>query len=113
LTETYGQYRYQAIQPLHFKATIVNNSESIFKPACYQITNFAPLNAASQLPTKKIPNTLISMIGRYRNIVGNGCQIEAVGNLEKLIEQTNDTVGYRVVVGSASIGVEEYLWPLN
>lgn len=113
LTDTYGQYRYQAIQPLHFKATIVNDSESIFKPACYQITNYAPLDAASQLPIKKIPDTLISMIGRYRNIVGNGCQIEAVGNLEKLIEQTNDAVGYRVVVGSATIGVEEYLWPLN
>ena len=53
------------------------------------------------------------MIGRYRNIAGKGHQIEAKGNLEKMVTQSKDTISYRVIVGSASIGVEEYLWPLN
>jgi predicted nucleotidyltransferase len=113
LTESYGQYRYQAIQPLHFKATILNDSESIFKPAKYHITHYTPINVASHLSPQKTPETVISMMGRYRNIVGKGHQIEAKGNLEKVITQNNDTISYRVVVGSASIGVEEYLWPLN
>jgi predicted nucleotidyltransferase len=113
VTETYGQYRYQAIQPLHFKATILNESESIFKPAKYHITQYTPLNPASHLPPQKTPETIISMIGRYRNIAGKGHQIEAKGNLEKMVTHSKDTISYRVVVGSASIGVEEYLWPLN
>lgn len=113
LTETYGQYRYQAIHPLHFKATIRDDSESIFKPALYKITNYQPLNAVSHLSSTTLPDTVVSMIGRYRNIAGKGRNIEATGNLEKIIEQDNDIRSYRVVVGSASIGVEEYLWPLN
>jgi predicted nucleotidyltransferase len=113
LTGTYGQYRYQVIRPLHFKATIRDDSESVFKPALYHITNYQPLNAASHLPSTILPDTIISMIGRYRNIAGNGCSIEAAGNLEKIIELDNNNIRYRVVVGSASLGVEEYLWPLN
>ena len=113
LTETYGQHRYQAIQPLHFKATILNDSESIFKPAKYHITQYIPLNPPSHLPPRKTPDTITSMIGRYRNIAGKGRQIEAKGNLEKIITQNNNSISYHVVVGSASPGVEEYLWPLN
>ena len=61
LTETYGQYRYQAIHPVHFKATILNDSESIFKPAKYHITQYCPLNVASHLSPQKTPETVISM----------------------------------------------------
>jgi predicted nucleotidyltransferase len=113
VTETYGQYRYQAIRPLHFKATVLNDSESIFKPAKYHITHYTPLDPASHLPPQKTPDTVISMIGRYRNIAGRGSQIEVKGTLEKVITQSNGTISYRVVVGSASIEIEEYLWPLN
>jgi predicted nucleotidyltransferase len=113
LTETYGHYRYQAIRPLHFTATIRDDSESIFKPALYRITNYQPLNAVSHLPSTIQPDTVISMIGRYRNIASKGRKIETAGYLEKIIELDSNNIHYRVVVGSATIGVEEYLWPLN
>lgn len=113
LKEKYGQYEYQAIQQLHFKATIQDDSEAVYKPAIYRIMNYQPLNAISRLPYSVQPSTIISMIGSYRNIAGIGQDIEVAGNLEKIIDHDNAIISYRVVVGSASVGEKEYLWPLN
>lgn len=112
IEEKYGQYRYHALKPLRFRAKIFDDRESNFKPAVYKITDYQPLDGASKLPRGSEPVELVSMIGRYRGIARKDQVLEVAGIHEEVTSVERGSVKYRVVVGSASIEREEYLWPV-
>jgi predicted nucleotidyltransferase len=107
----YGQARFSPIDPIRFQCTVTDDTEAIFRPATYKITNYKPLDPQSELPFDKIPDRVVSNIGCYRNIARNGSEIKVAGQLERVEEIKTGNIHYQVVVGTAT-SEEEYIWPL-
>ena len=107
----YGLYRYTPLLPLRFKCKITNDSETMFRPATYRITNYKPADAISELPFDKIPERVVSNIGCYRNIARKGNEIRVAGKLERVESINEGEPFYQVVVGTAT-SEEEYIWPV-
>lgn len=110
IAHKYGDYRYCPVKPLTFSCHVVDDREAMFRPAVYQVTNYQPLDSASELAKHEIPATVVSMIGMYRNVARRGDVIRVSGNLER-VERTRDgDVHYHVVVGTGT-REDEYIWP--
>jgi predicted nucleotidyltransferase len=105
----YGMQRFSAIDPVRFQCTVTDDSETMFRPATYKITNYQPLEAESELPLDKVPDRVVSNIGCYRNVARQGSQIKVAGQLERVEALKTGEVFYQVVVGSAT-SEEEYIW---
>jgi uncharacterized protein len=107
----FGDYTYTALAPVRFMATICDDSETMYRPAIYRITNYKPLDAQSEVDLDKIPAIVASNIGCYRNVARAGQQIKVAGTLEKAQSTKDGSVFYQVVVGTAT-SEEEYIWPI-
>ena len=107
----YGTHRFSSLAPLRFQGTVSDDTETMFRPATYKITNYKPLDAASELPTDRIPDRVIANIGCYRNVARKGSTIKVAGMLERVESIKTGEVTYQVVVGTAT-SEEEYIWPL-
>ena len=106
----YGEYTYTALAPVRFTATVCDDTETMFRPAIYKITQYQPQDAQSELELDKVPTQVTSNIGCYRNVARAGQQIKVAGTLEKAQSTINGNVFYQVVVGTAT-SEEEYIWP--
>ncbi len=111
VTSTYGEHKYLQVKPVTFNCTVTDDSQAMFRPAIYNITNYSPLNPKSELPKDQEPSTVVSMIGLYRNVARKGESIQASGFLEQVDEVETGKVHFQVVVGSG-IFEEEYILPL-
>jgi hypothetical protein len=107
----YGMARFSSIDPIRFQCTVSDDTEAMFRPATYKITNYTPLDAASELPLDKIPDRVVSNIGCYRNVARQGSEIKVAGQLERVEAIKTGAVHYHVVVGTAT-SEEEYIWPV-
>ncbi len=105
----YGAYRYVALDPVQFKCTVCEDSQTMFRPAFYKISGYKPLNSISELPPEKTPIQVMSNIGCYRNIARKGSEIKVAGKLERVESTKNNEAFYQVAVGTAT-SEEEYLW---
>jgi predicted nucleotidyltransferase len=105
----YGMARFSSIDPVRFQCTVSDDTEAMFRPATYKITNYKPSDAQSELPLDKIPDRVISNIGCYRNVARKGSEIKVEGQLERVEEIKTGDVHYQVVVGTAT-SEEEYIW---
>lgn len=110
ITEKYGAYKYAALDPVLFKATVVDDTETMYRPAIYGISNYKPLDDQSEIDLDKIPIQVVSNIGCYRNIARCGSEIKVAGKLERVESTSSSEVFYQVVVGTAT-SEEEYVWP--
>jgi len=106
----YGEYLYKPIKPIRFEGIVLNDEEAMFRPAIYGISDYQPLNAASELPEEKRPERVVSMIGSYRNVARNGERIEVSGMLEEVEHIETGRVYYQVVVGTGT-SEDEYIRP--
>ena len=107
----YGEYTFTPLAPVRFWATICDDSETMYRPAIYKISNYKPMDAQSELDLEKIPVQVTSNIGCYRNVARSGQQIKVAGTLEKATSTKDGTIFYQVVVGTAT-SEEEYIWPI-
>ena len=107
----HGVARFSSIDPVRFKCTVSDDTEAMFRPATYKITNYKPLDAQSELPLDKIPDRVVANIGCYRNVARQGSEIKVAGQLERVETIKTGAVHYQVVVGTA-ISEEEYIWPI-
>ncbi len=107
----YGMTRFSSIDHVRFQSIVSDDTEAIFRPAIYKITNYKPLDPQSEVPFDKIPDRVVSNIGCYRNIARQGCEIRVGGQLERVEEIKTGAVHYQVVVGTAT-SEEEYIWPI-
>jgi len=106
----YGEYLYKPIKPIRFQSVVSNDEEAMFRPAIYEISDYQPLNVASELPVEKRPEKVVSMIGCYRNVARNGERIKVSGMLEKVEHIETGHVYYQVVVGTGT-SEDEYIQP--
>jgi uncharacterized protein len=107
----FGDYTYTPLDSVRFTATICDDSETMYRPATYKITNYQPQDPQSELDIEQIPRQVISNIGCYRNVARAGQQIKVAGKLEKVQSLQDGNSFYQVVVGTAT-SEEEYIWPL-
>ncbi|MHA1143613.1 MAG: nucleotidyltransferase domain-containing protein [Candidatus Helarchaeota archaeon] len=111
IQNNYDLFQYEPLKQVKFHATILANSESVFRPATYEISGWEPCNEASYIDSKDIPTEVISMIGEFRGLGEIGDQIEVFGMLERVFHVKTGIKHDRVVIGSG-IG-EEYMKILN
>ncbi|MCW3999628.1 MAG: hypothetical protein NWE93_05265 [Candidatus Bathyarchaeota archaeon] len=106
----YGDYTYTALLPVRFWATVCDDTQTMYRPAIYKISNYKPQDAQSELELDKVPLQVVSNIGCYRNVARMGQQIKVAGTLEKAQSTHDGSSFYQVVVGTAT-SEEEYIWP--
>jgi uncharacterized protein len=111
VTAKFGDYTYEPLQPVRFAATICDDTQTMYRPATYKITNYKPQDSQSGIPLEKTPAQVISNIGCYRNVAREGQQIKVAGKLEKVQSACDGSIFYQVVVGTAT-SEEEYIWPI-
>ncbi len=107
----YGSTRFTPIAPVKFQCTVIDDTESIFRPAIYKIKNYNSLEPTSELQIDKIPDRVVSNIGCYRNIARTGSEIKVAGYLERVEIIKTGKIYHQVVVGTAT-SEEEYIWPM-
>ena len=107
----YGDYTFTPLAPLRFTATVCDDTETMYRPAIYKISDYIPMDAQSEIDLEQIPKYVTSNIGCYRNVARAGQQIKVAGTLEKATSTKDGTIFYQVVVGTAT-SEEEYIWPI-
>ncbi len=110
INNTYGQFKFDPIRPLHFYCDVVNSAESMFRPAIYNVEEYFPADDESLLVKTHWPKQVVSMIGEFRDITKKGDEIEVQGMLEKVDAINGSQYLYRVVVGSGK--GKEFIWPV-
>jgi hypothetical protein len=110
IVNDYGKFRYVPIAPIRSQCRVIDDSETMYRPATYKVTDYKPLDAISEIPIDKVPDRVVSNIGCYRNIARTGSEIKVAGTLERVEPVGEGKVSYQVVVGTAT-SEEEYVWP--
>jgi predicted nucleotidyltransferase len=111
VTSKYGDQYYSQIIPVKFCCKVADDSQAMFRPAIYCITDYSPLGSTSKLPQDQKPSIVVSMIGLYRNVARKGEKIQVSGMLEQVEHIETGRVHFQVVVGSGTIK-EEYIHPI-
>lgn len=112
ITAQYGRFRYIPIKNVMFHCTVVDDSENMFRPAIYKISNYQPDDMASEHAEEEVPTNVLSMIGYYRNVARNGEGIRVSGTLERVENIETCKAYYQVVVGTAT-REKEYIEPYS
>lgn len=110
VTSRYGDNKYSQLMPVAFNSTITDDSQAMFRPAVYRITDYSPLNPKSDVSKGQKPSTVVSMIGLYRNVARKGDHIEVSGAIERVEHVKSGKICFQVVVGSGTLE-DEYIWP--
>jgi len=102
ISSVYGDFKYSAVAPLKLRCRVIDDSETMFRPATYGIGDCQPLNQDSQIESDHMPNVAVSMIGLYRNIARKDDYIEVSGVLEQVEEVRTGGISFQLVVGSGT-----------
>jgi hypothetical protein len=105
----YGEETYIPCDQVTIKAVVEDNSESIFLPSKYRISNVDFLKGNIENGITEV----LSFESLYDSIADNGDQIEVKGKLEKVVNQETKDVHYRVLVGSSKGKGKEYIKLVN
>jgi len=100
LCQKYAAFRFKPVKKVTFRCRVKDDSETIFRPAIYEIENYEPLDDLSMLLREKTPERVVSMIGCYRNVARKGQTIEVHGKLERCENVETSKFSYQVVVGT-------------
>lgn len=112
IKEKYGDFRFVPLAPVKFQCKIGDDTEAIFRPAIYGLTEYTPQDAPSELPKEQVPSRILSNIGCYRNVARCGDKVKVSGMLERVENVKTGEATYQVVVGTATTE-EEQIWPLQ
>jgi predicted nucleotidyltransferase len=107
----YGKLQYDTVARVDFTCRVTDDCEAMFRPAIYKIRDYDLVHGGA-LSGGKIPETVVSMIGCYRNVARRDERISVSGMLERAENIETGEVFYQVVVGTAQ-SEEEHVWPLQ
>jgi predicted nucleotidyltransferase len=107
----YGLFKYTPVCHVEFRCGVSDDSETMFRPAIYRIEDYEPLSAKSELGNKETPNSVVAMIGCYRNVARKGDRIRVSGVLERVENLESGQIHRQVVVGTGT-SEDERIWPL-
>jgi len=107
--DKYGDKNYVALGELTIRATISEDLDSMFLPAVYEVGDVDVVCGGSEVDVESV----VSYESLYADLAGKGERIEARGKLEKVTDNRNDRVSYRVLVGSPQGAGREYIIPTS
>jgi predicted nucleotidyltransferase len=107
----HGRSKYMPVKKVDFSCVVVDDTENMFRPAIYTISDYHPNNVASELYVNQVPERVLSMIGYYRNVARRGDRVKVSGMLERVVNVETAEIRYQVVVGSAT-QEKEYIEPV-
>jgi len=111
INANYGLFRYSPVKHIEFRSKIIDDTEAMFRPAIYKISDYEPTSTKSRLKETTIPTIVVSMVGCYRNVARKGAVILVSGMLERVENIETQNAFYQVVVGTG-VSEEESIWPL-
>jgi predicted nucleotidyltransferase len=111
IKQKYGELQYSTVTPVNFTCKVQDDGEAMFRPAVYKVRDYDPVHAMV-LSEGNVPETVVSMIGCYRNVARLGDRIRVSGMLERAENVETGQVFYQVVVGTGT-SEEEHIWPLQ
>ncbi len=111
VTAQYGAFKYTPLAHVRFNCVVIDDDEAMFRPAIYKITDHEPVGSASSLCDETIPQTVVSMIGCYRNVARKSDRVRVAGVLERVEAVDGSRVFHQVVVGTGA-SEDEHVWPL-
>ena len=94
--EKYGDIQYTNVGYARVKATVVDDSESIFTPCTYKISNVRTLEGQQKEPLKEIT----SFRGRFCEQAREGEVIIAQGKVERIKHLKENTEYFRLLLGN-------------
>lgn len=112
IKQKYGELQYTTVAPVNFTCKVQDDSEAMFRPAIYRIRDYDDGGAVAASGENKVPETVVSMIGCYRNVARRGKSTRVSGMLERVENVETGQVLYQVVVGTGT-NEEEHIWPLQ
>ena len=95
ISEQYGCIIYNPEGNARIRATIVDDSEALFTPCCYRVTNVEILNGTKVEPIEEI----VSFRGRFCEHAKSGESVIAEGKLER-VQQEGRKDHFRLLLGS-------------
>jgi predicted nucleotidyltransferase len=107
---THGKLQYSPVKNVSFSCKVIDDSENMFRPAVYLISNYKADDIESELTKEQTPTRVLSMIGYYRNVARIGDTVKVSGTLEHVKNLQSGAVYHQVVVGTAT-QVKEYIEP--
>ena len=96
IDEKYGDIRYVNVGYAKVKATVVDNSESIFTPCIYKISNVHILEGPQIRPIEEIA----SFRGRFCEQAQTGEVVIAQGKVERVIDNRKNRKYFRLLLGN-------------
>lgn len=112
LDQKYGAFRFKSEGMVTFRCRVKDDSETMFRPAIYEIEDYEPLNGFSMLPRKEVPERVVSMIGCYRNVARKGQTVDVNGKLERCENVGTGKSSFQVVVGTGE-SEDERICPIQ
>jgi predicted nucleotidyltransferase len=103
--EKYGDVQYKALGQAKVKATVTDDSESIFTPCRYQLENAKFVNRRKSCPVAEI----VSFRGRFCEQAKSGEHVEAHGKVEKVTHLKTNEAHFRLLIGNNS---SDYMVPV-
>ena len=110
VTVKYGDHQYSPVRPVMFSCKILDDSQTMFRPAIYPINDYQALNSTSKLGRDEVPTVVVSMIGCYRNVARKDDKVHVSGVLERVEHTETGKVHCQAVVGSGT-REDEYICP--
>jgi predicted nucleotidyltransferase len=102
VTARYGAFKYTPLAYVRFNCVVIDDDEAMFRPAIYKITDYEPVDSTSRLSDETIPQTVVSMIGCYRNVARKSDRMRVAGMLERVEAVDGSHVFHQVVVGTGA-----------
>jgi len=96
IDEKYGDIEYKNIGSAQIKATIIDDSESIFTPCKYKVAKVAVVRGYR---SRKI-NEIASFRGRFCDQARNGETVFAQGKVEQVTDMRSNRTHFRLLVGN-------------
>ncbi|MFX1466230.1 MAG: hypothetical protein ACFFA5_07145 [Promethearchaeota archaeon] len=110
LREQYGDVKYEPYGFVKIKARITDNSEAIYLPCKYRLSNVEILEGSKNLEGDITIEELVSYEGLYCDLAEKNENVLAFGKLEKVIYRNRET--FRVLIGSIDAHSKDYIIPL-
>lgn len=96
IDEKYGDFQYKNLGCAKMKATVSNDSESIFTPCRYSIENMAVIGGLKNVAITEI----CSFRGRFCEQARKGETVMAQGKVEKVMDMRTDRAHFRLLIGN-------------
>ncbi len=110
IREQYGDAKYEPYGFVKIKAQITDNSEAIYLPCKYKLSNVEILEGSKTLEVDITVEELVSYEGLYCDLAEKNEYVLAFGKLEKVIYRNKEA--FRVLIGSIDAHSKDYIIPL-